>query len=57
MDGGEIRAVFEVGETQITLLSNDMKNVLNVIKVFINESTENASPISNKIVTPVLTYN
>ena len=56
-DGGEIRAVFEVGETQITLLSSDMKNVLNVIKVFINESTENASPISKKIVTPFLTHN
>lgn len=48
-DGGEIRAVFEVGETQITLQSNDMKNVLTAIKVFINESTENENPAVNEL--------
>ena len=56
-DGGEIRAVFEVGETQITLLSNDMKNVLNVIKVFINENEQNENPAVNELDGPVLTYN
>ena len=56
MDSGEIRAVFEVGETQITLLSNDMKNVLNVIKVFINENEQNENPAVNEL-GPVLTYN
>lgn len=56
-DGGEIRAVFEVGETQITLQSNDMKNVLTAIKVFINESTENENPAVNELDGPVLTYN
>lgn len=56
-DGGEIRAVFEVGETQITLLSSDMKNVLNVIKVFINENEQNENPAVNELDGPVLTYN
>ena len=55
-DGGEIRAVFEVGETQITLLSSDMKNVLNTIKVFINENEQNENPAVNEL-GPVLTYN
>lgn len=55
-DGGEIRAVFEVGDTQITLQSSDMKNVLNAIKVFINENTENENPAVNPDA-PVLTYN
>lgn len=48
-DGGEIRAVFEVGETQITLQSSDMKNVLNAIKVFVNENTENENPAVNEL--------
>ena len=56
-DGGEIRAVFEVGETQITLLSSDVKNVLNAIKVFINENEENSNPVGNELDGPVLTYN
>ena len=56
-DGGEIRAVFEVGETQITLQSNDMKNVLTAIKVFINENEMNANPVVNELDGPVLTYN
>lgn len=56
-DGGEIRAVFEVGETQITLQSNDMKNVLNAIKVFINENEQNENPAVNELDGPVLTYN
>lgn len=56
-DGDEIRAVFEVGETQITLQSNDMKNVLTAIKVFVNESTENSNPVVNELDGPVLTYN
>lgn len=56
-DGGEIRAVFEVGETQITLQSNDMKNVLTAIKVFINESEHNENPVVNELDGPVLTYN
>ena len=56
-DGGEIRAVFEVGETQITLLSSDMKNVLTAIKVFINESEQNENPVVNELDGPVLTYN
>ena len=55
-DGGEIRAVFEVGETQITLLSSDMKNVLNAIKVFINSNEQNENPAANEF-GPVLTYN
>lgn len=56
-DGGEIRAVFEVSETQITLQSNDMKNVLNAIKVFINENEQNENPAVNELDGPVLTYN
>ena len=56
-DGGEIRAVFEVSETQITLQSNDMKNVLTAIKVFINENEMNANPVVNELDGPVLTYN
>ena len=56
-DGSEIRAVFEVGETQITLLSSDMKNVLTAIKVFINESEQNDNPVVNELDGPVLTYN
>lgn len=56
-DGGEIRAVFEVGETQITLLSSDMKNVLTALKVFINESEQNDNPVVNELDGPVLTYN
>lgn len=48
-DGGEIRAVFEVGETQITLQSSDMKNVLNAIKVFINENEQNENPAVNEL--------
>ena len=48
-DGGEIRAVFEVGETQITLQSSDMKNVLSAIKVFVNENTENENPAVNEL--------
>lgn len=56
-DGGEIRAVFEVGETQITLQSNDMKNVLTAIKVFINENEQNENPAVNELDGPVLTYN
>lgn len=56
-DGGEIRAVFEVGETQITLLSSDMKNVLTALKVFINESEQNENPVVNELDGPVLTYN
>ena len=55
-DGGEIRAVFEMGETQITLLSSDMKNVLNAIKVFINSNEQNENPAANEF-GPVLTYN
>lgn len=55
-EGDEIRAFFEVNGTQITLLSIDnMKNVLNTIKVFINENVENENPTVNEIVTPVLT--
>ena len=53
-DGGEIRAVFEMGETQITLLSNDMKNVLNAIKVFINADEHNENPAANEF-GPILT--
>lgn len=56
-DGGEIRAVFEVGETQITLLSSDMKNVLNAIKVFINENEQNENPAGNELDGPVSTNN
>ncbi len=56
-DGGEIRAVFEVGETQITLQSNSMKNVLTAIKVFINENEQNENPVVNELDGPVLTYN
>ena len=56
-DGGEIRAVFEVGETQITLQSNNMKNVLTAIKVFINENEQNENPVVNELDGPVLTYN
>lgn len=56
-DGGEIRAVFEVGETQITLLSSDMKNVLNAIKVFINSDEQLENPAVNELDGPVLTYN
>lgn len=48
-DGGEIRAVFEVNGTQITLQSSDMKNVLNAIKVFINESEQNENPVVNEL--------
>ena len=48
-DGGEIRAVFEVGETQITLQSNDMKNVLTAIKVFISENEQNENPAVNEL--------
>ena len=55
-DGGEILAVFEINGTQITLLSSDMKNVLNTIKVFINESEQNENPAVNEL-GPVLTYN
>lgn len=56
-DGGEIRAVFEIGETQITLLSSDMKNVLNAIKVFINENEQNENPAGNELDGPVSTNN
>ena len=56
-DGGESRAVFEVGETQITLLSSDMKNVLNAIKVFINENEQNENPAGNELDGPVSTNN
>lgn len=57
-EGDEIRAFFEVNGTQITLLSIDsMKNVLNTIKVFINENELNENPAVNEIITPVLTCN
>lgn len=56
-DGGEIRAVFEVNGTQITLLSSDMKNVLNAIKVFINENEQNENPAGNELDGPVSTNN
>ena len=58
MDGGEIRAVFEINGTQITLLSIDnMKNVLNTIKAFINSDEQLENPAVNEIITPVLTNN
>lgn len=57
-EDNEIRAFFEINGTQITLLSIDnMKNILNTIKAFINSDEQLENPAVNEIITPVITNN